>query len=171
MQVINKMQGINKKGMERGAYINMKFLNTLNKIREQEAEKILYIIGLAFVFLGFLFFGIFWLFDIHFLETISPCVYYTRLGIYCPGCGGTRSFLFLVNGKLLKSFWYHPFVPYFLIITSIFMVTQTIQCLSHGKVKGMKFRAIYLYIGIAILITQWLIKNIALFGWNIHLIP
>lgn len=146
----------------------MKFLN---RAREQETEKVLYVIGLLLVFSGLLFLSVLWIFDIHFFQKMPPCVYYTSIGIYCPGCGGTRSLLYFINGNILKSFWYHPFVPYFLIISSIFMGTQTIRFLSHEKIRGMRFRAIYIYIGIGILIVQWLIKNIVLFGWNIHVIP
>lgn len=32
-------------------------------------------------------------------------------GLPCPGCGITKSFIFLYDGNLLKSFYYHLFGP------------------------------------------------------------
>lgn len=41
-----------------------------------------------------------------------PCLFHWITGLYCPGCGGTRAIGALLQGQLLKSFCYHPFVLY-----------------------------------------------------------
>ena len=48
--------------------------------------------------------------------SVFPCFFYHVLGIYCPGCGGTRAIGALLQGKPLLSFWYHPLVPYTVVL-------------------------------------------------------
>lgn len=100
-----------------------------------------------------------------FLEQIVsyqlPCILLYFTGIYCPGCGGTRAVLEFFKGHPLRSFFYHPFVLYCAILYLWFMVSQTIQRLSHNRLAiGMKYRDIYLYIGLAIILLNWILRNI-----------
>ena len=39
-----------------------------------------------------------------------PCVLYMALGIYCPGCGGTRALRALLGGHFIQSLRYNPAV-------------------------------------------------------------
>jgi hypothetical protein len=39
------------------------------------------------------------------------CPFLTITGLPCPFCGLTRSLLSLLQGELLKAFWYHPLGP------------------------------------------------------------
>ena len=39
-----------------------------------------------------------------------PCVLYMALGIYCPGCGGTRALRALLGGHFIRSLRYNPAV-------------------------------------------------------------
>jgi hypothetical protein len=39
------------------------------------------------------------------------CPFLTVTGLPCPFCGLTRSLLSLLQGELLKAFWYHPLGP------------------------------------------------------------
>ena len=43
---------------------------------------------------------------------LHPCFFYQYTGLYCPGCGGTRAVLALLQGHVLQSLWYHPLVLY-----------------------------------------------------------
>lgn len=98
-----------------------------------------------------------------------PCVFLSVLGIYCPGCGGTRAVEALIHGKLLLSVWYHPLVPYSVIIFVGFMVTQTLERLHIGKIKGWKFHNWYVYIALVIVAGNWILKNILMLGFGILL--
>lgn len=100
------------------------------------------------------------IFHFHLIEKVPPCVFYTVTGLYCPGCGGTRASFALLRGNPLRSFYYHPFVLYVAIVGGWFMVSQTIERLSQGKVHiGMNFRSIYLWIGMIIIIVNFIVKN------------
>ena len=53
------------------------------------------------------------LFEQKLLEVFrSGCVFLNTFGLYCPGCGGSRSLHFLLNFDLIKSFIYYPAIPY-----------------------------------------------------------
>ena len=43
---------------------------------------------------------------------MPPCLMRTVLGLYCPGCGGTRAVILLLEGHPIRSFFYHPVVLY-----------------------------------------------------------
>ena len=51
----------------------------------------------------------------------GECVLLERYQIYCPGCGGTRAIKALFRGHFIKSFWYHPFVIYAVLIAGLFL--------------------------------------------------
>ena len=87
----------------------------------------------------------------------------------CPGCGGTRSVRALMHGHIFASIWYHPFVTYGVVMYSVFMVTNTIKKYINHNFHAMRYRNIYLYIWIAILILNFIIKNILLLKFNITL--
>lgn len=92
---------------------------------------------------------------------LPPCMFHALTGLYCPGCGGTRAFRALLQGNLFQSFCYHPIVPYAAILGIWFMLSQTIERLSRGRLRiGLRFREIYLWVALGILIANVLLKNI-----------
>ena len=99
-----------------------------------------------------------------------PCVFRMLTGYYCPGCGGTRAVKLFLKGKIIKSFIYHPVIPYLGIGGGIFLVCQTLHKLTRGKVKGMRFHNSYVYIMGVILIIQFFVKNALLYFWGYYLI-
>ena len=90
----------------------------------------------------------------------KKCMLLMVAGIYCPGCGGTRAIISLYRGKIWESFCYHPMVIYGFIIYLIYMLTHTMERLHVGRIKGIKFRPIYLYGALIILVVNFWIKNI-----------
>lgn len=95
------------------------------------------------------------------------CFVRTYSGIICPGCGGTRAFFTFLQGRFVASFCYHPVVPYMGIIYIVFMFRGLLHFFSKGNYSFMKFRMMYIYIGIAITILQFLVKNICLFVFHV----
>ncbi|MGN0431726.1 MAG: DUF2752 domain-containing protein [Lachnospiraceae bacterium] len=91
-----------------------------------------------------------------------PCSLYTAVGLYCPGCGGTRSIAYLLQGHFIKSFLYHPAVPYTAVLVACYVLSHTLNIFTKGKVKAMLFRPIYFYILIAIILIQWIVKDAAI---------
>lgn len=60
------------------------------------------------------------------LGTLLPgCPSYTYFGIYCPGCGNTRSVQHLLEGDLTGSLRYNP-VPVFAIILLVLLYAELV---------------------------------------------
>lgn len=101
---------------------------------------------------------------------LLPCLFRLLTGLYCPGCGGTRSVRLLLEGDLLGSFRFHPVVPYFAALFLWFMISSTVEYLSKGRLKvGMRFQRWQIWIAAALVIGNFLVKNAALliFHWDI----
>lgn len=98
-----------------------------------------------------------------------PCMFDRVAGIYCPGCGGTSAAEALLQGHILLSVWYHPLILYMVIIGGGFMLTQGLHRAGIRAIKGWKFHNWYLYAGIVILVSNFLLKNILRFVWGITL--
>lgn len=98
-----------------------------------------------------------------------PCVLNSLFGFYCPGCGGTRAIRALFRGKLILSLWYHPVVLYGAVIFSGFMLTQTCERIHVPGIKGWKFHPWYLYGAAAVILLNFIGKNILLRCFGITL--
>lgn len=49
---------------------------------------------------------------------LPPCTFRTLTGLYCPGCGGTRSAKSLLRGDLGGAFAMNPFVAMLFLLVS-----------------------------------------------------
>lgn len=102
---------------------------------------------------------------------LRPCILHTLTGLYCPGCGGTRACISFLSGDLYASFRYHPFVPYAAICCIWFMISQTIEKISRHRIRiGMKYRDIYLWISVVLLVVHFVVVNAALIIWKVDLL-
>lgn len=136
------------------------------KNRLNSPEKELYIIGLTAPVILFVF-ALLYSYIIHILPILSECMFNKYLGIYCPGCGGTRAIISLFKGHFIRSFIYHPFVIYAVSMYLLFMILNTIKIFGSKNFRGMKFRNMYLYIGIGIITINFIAKNVLLlFGYR-----
>ena len=96
---------------------------------------------------------------------IFHCSIYDKFGIYCPGCGCTRALVYLFQGDILKSLYYNPTVLYTVIVLIIYISTTTIGKLlkKNNSKYVLKYRPIFIYIGIFILIGTCIVKNLLKF--------
>lgn len=125
-------------------------------------DKIFYIIGWICIAIGAIVFG---LYRAGVLPTIhmAPCMIHAMTGYYCPGCGGTRATYALLHGKIITSLYYHPIVVYGVVVGGWFMISQTIERISRGKIHiGMHYRDLYLWIALVIAIVNCLVKDLIL---------
>ena len=105
-----------------------------------------------------------WWYRAHLCVYDFSCRIHRITGLYCPGCGGTRAFDALMHGHLIRSFCYHPGVCCGAIAAGWFMVSWYIQRLTGNRCQiGMRFRTVYVYIWLAIVMIQWIVKCIILF--------
>jgi hypothetical protein len=133
---------------------------------EERLELQLYVVGIVFFAAAAVFGFLYFKYLIPVLKI--PCIFRMMTGLYCPGCGGTRAVAALMHGHLLKSIWYHPVVLYSVIIYAAYMLTHTAAMFVPG-IKGIRYRDIYIYTALAIVIINFIIKNILLLGFGITL--
>lgn len=146
-------------------YINMKNKNY------SSTETVLYITGWCFIGIFAAVSLVLLLTGIHLTDYLLPCIFHAVTGLYCPGCGGTRSFLFLLHGHPLKSILYHPFVLYAAVLGGWFMITQSIDRASGHRIRiGMKYRDIYLWVALIIVAANFIVKDLLLVVWGIDLL-
>ena len=91
---------------------------------------------------------------------LLPCPIFELTGVYCPGCGGTRAVKALLRGDGLLSIRYHPVVVYIAVLGSVFMVSQTLERATKGKIKGLRYKNAFLYIFTALYLISFAVKNI-----------
>lgn len=100
-----------------------------------------------------------------------PCLLRTFTGYYCPGCGGTRAVWSLLHLQLWRSFCYHPMVPYGAALYVWFMLSHTIEKLSHHRLRiGMKWDPLWLWIALVLLLLNVLVKDGALLLFHVDLL-
>lgn len=127
--------------------------------KKKELEDQLFDIGLVFLLIAV---AVFILYQLVLKSVIKmrPCLFSTFLGIYCPGCGGTRAVEALFHGHILKAVWYHPLVPYTAVIYGGFMMSHMLNRMGFKKIKGWKFHNCYLYAAVVIIAVNFIVKNL-----------
>ena len=137
----------------------------------KKEEKSLYILGWMLLAAAVLLLGITKGLHMQMKIFSLPCVFRELTGYYCPGCGGTRACAALLQGKIVKSFLCHPVVLYTAVIYGWYMITHTIEYLTRGKLAaGMRYRALYLYLAAAIILIQWVVRNLLKLIWGIDIL-
>ena len=99
-----------------------------------------------------------------------PCSIYRTTGLYCGGCGGTRAVFALLKGNIRLSLYYHPLILYLAICYLFVLVRGAIAFFSGGRYGFMKFRLVYVYIGVGITLVQLIVKNYFLLRYGVHLL-
>lgn len=125
--------------------------------RVKTNEDVLYYVGIALLVTAGLVIFVLEFFDLE----LWPCMIHVTTGFYCPGCGGTRAVTYMLTGHFLKSLYYQPAILPGTVVFLIFMITHTIERIfPRGKIKGIKFRMIYVYVFLGLLVLNVILKNI-----------
>lgn len=133
-------------------------------------DNFLYKLGAITFLVAIVIFSIIHIFQINYQFFLLPCLFYKITGLFCPGCGGTRSVHALMDGNLIASIRYNPIVLYGVFIYIWYMISNTIEYVSKHKIKiGMKYHDIYLWIGLVLLILFCLIRNFLLLVYGMDL--
>lgn len=127
-----------------------------------EFESLFYKLGKICLIVGIIGVTALLITDFEIISWYPACDFFTKTGLYCPGCGGTRAVKSLLRGDFVKSFLYHPFVPYCAIMYIVFMLYVFLK--KHFKLFKKVFPVeIVIYIGVGVLLLQWVIKVILQF--------
>ena len=111
-----------------------------------------------------------WRFGDSWLVRGPDCVFETVTGLYCPGCGGTRAVIALLQGHPLKSLMLHPAVIYVSVVYAVFMVRMfLLKHFSYGNEKDGRILK-YVYIGIGLMLVQWIVKLVLLLRYDVHIL-
>ena len=95
------------------------------------------------------------------------CMFNRVTGLYCPGCGGTRAFYYAVHLHFLKSILCHPIVLYSIAVYFIFMInTLFVRRTAHLGFEGYPV-TVTVYIGVGLILGQWVLRNILVFFFGI----
>ena len=95
------------------------------------------------------------------------CAVFKMIHIYCPGCGGTRSFNHMIHGHLIQSFLCNPFVPGTYAVYPVFMVnTLLVKTTKKLGFKGFPVTVLILT-GVGLLIAQWIVRNVLFLAFKI----
>ncbi|MBO6259329.1 MAG: DUF2752 domain-containing protein [Lachnospiraceae bacterium] len=95
------------------------------------------------------------------------CMFNRVTGLYCPGCGGTRAFYHAVHLHFFKSVLCHPIVMYSIVVYFIFMINTLLVKLTERLGFAGYPVTVTVYIGVGILLGQWVVRNILVFFFGI----
>lgn len=89
------------------------------------------------------------------------CVFNKLTHLPCPGCGGTRATRALVRGEFLKSLYDYPPLIYGVVVYAIFFIRCFLY--KHFGIRKSKDGTVvvFIYIGVALIILQWIVKLVA----------
>ena len=93
----------------------------------------------------------------NFIE-IPMCPVYKYLGLYCPACGGTRAVISLFHFHIIESILYNPIVLYSILTSTLYLIIETIN-IKFKKSISLPWK-ILIYIGLAILVINWITQNL-----------
>ena len=103
------------------------------------------------------------------IEAVS-CLFKHNMKLYCPGCGGSRSLVYLLRFDILRSFIYYPALPVCALLVLDADVRAIISLIkdSPGAILGFRINA--LIIIPIIIILSFIIKNILLVCFGIDIL-
>lgn len=140
-----------------------------NPIETEEERKALYCLGWIFIICASTAVLLFSVLGIPKRVWVPPCLFRMLTGYYCPGCGGTRAVRALLQGAILASVCYHPFVLYGTVLFVWFMFSNTVEYGSRGKFAvGMRYKNSYVIIGAVLILINFVLQNGIIF-FNRHL--
>lgn len=136
---------------------------------DRKTENVCYIVMNIGVLLFFLFAGLIRVFQVDLHKAFPLCGFYQLTGYYCPGCGGTRAVVALLHLHILQSLRCHPLVLYTTVILGTFWIGKTLEIAIGRERHRMRLKPVYLYIALALVLIQWIIKNGLLYARGISI--
>lgn len=126
-----------------------------------KAEKIVFFSFTALLVMFAVFLVIYHINDYSFYNDKGGCGMKIIFHLYCPGCGGTRAVDYLLHGRFVTSFLYHPVVLFLACYFLSYYIPALFRII--GIWKAQINNMIYVYILIAvpiIIILNCIIRNL-----------
>lgn len=100
---------------------------------------------------------------------LYPCLFHLATGAYCPGCGGTRALVALLQGRITDSIRLNPLVPYMAVSIPAIMMYR-LYCLKKGGKMRPLFWMTAVFAGLVLLVVNFIIKNYYLLVEHVDLL-
>lgn len=107
-------------------------------------------------------------FDEHLKDNVLyECKFKMATGLPCPGCGGTRAFVFLFKGDFIRCICYNPTIIYCVLAYIHFMILYFVRKnIKKNIIEKPIFIERYAYVLSGVILTQWIIKLILIFVYK-----
>jgi len=101
---------------------------------------------------------------------MPDCYFKVKYGLYCPGCGGTRSVIALLHGDLMQSIYLNP-LPTILVLDFIILsICYIYEHSANKKYATAQFR-LALNVGILFIVLAFTImRNVLLVSFGIDML-
>lgn len=99
-----------------------------------------------------------------------PCLFHLLTGLYCPGCGGTRAVISLMHGQVRQSLVYHPLVLYMAVMVAVELLSALVAKKTGKTRYYLGHEHFFICVGVAIVVVNWVVKNVMLVGFGIDLL-
>lgn len=92
------------------------------------------------------------------IKYVTPCIFYKKYDLLCPGCGGTRFMLNLINLNFVQAFYIH--LVFFILIIYLFIldITYVINIFLHKNIQFFKCWHVILWTALLLIFT--VLRNI-----------
>lgn len=98
----------------------------------------------------------------------SDCYFRIHWRIYCPGCGGTRAFIALMQGQIIQSIKYNPITLLFLV--DVLLMTALDMIKKNKKYSVAKCRKIINISMLVFILVFFLVRNFMLYGLGVDVL-
>ena len=88
------------------------------------------------------------------------CFFHDYLGIFCPGCGGTRAFENMLYFHFLKSFIYNPAVIITTVVLLFSSISYMLYFITRGRILYFELDIRFLTMIVLVFIINFFIKNL-----------
>lgn len=143
----------------------MEFNKKIDELNTESIVKVLYKIGLFILIpliLLFVFLGTDKAVELLITEN-RICAFRRITGFYCPGCGGTRSSIYLARFRFTDSFKMNASVLVGAVLYIFFIIRQTVSVVFSVKSLREKHVNIMLVVFLATILINWIVHNISNF--------
>ena len=131
-------------------------------------DKIIYELGLVALGSSIAAVLLYFCTGINLLRLNYPCLFNKVTGLCCPGCGGTRAMRALLHGEIIKCLYDYPPLRFGIIVYVIFMIRCTMYMFFGIKKSRDGAVVKYMYIFVALMLIQWVVKIIAQVGFDYY---
>ena len=100
---------------------------------------------------------------------LPGCRFYQWWHIYCPGCGGTRAVIALIEGDVLRSLYYHPAVGFTAASVLFYQSSQLIWRLRGKRGRVLHYSDKWLWTMGILLLAHCALRNVLWFLFGIPL--